>query len=76
MKFTVKMKCPDALERAIEEAAEDEVGDIGESEEADIEYERLVEVAKKAAAKWFKWGEYIEVSIDTDKETCVVKRIA
>ena len=75
MKFTVKMKCPDALEKAIEEAAEAEIND-NDFEEVDIEYERLVEKCKKIAAKWFKWEEYIEVTIDIDKETCVVKRIA
>ena len=73
MRFTVGMKCPDALERAIEEQAENEIGGPVDSEEHDIAFEDLVAKAKEIAAKWFKYGEYIQVTIDTDAETCVVE---
>lgn len=74
MRFTIGMKCPDALERAIEEQAENEIGGPSDySEEHDIAFEELVEKAKKIAGKWFKYGEFIQVTIDTDAETCVVE---
>lgn len=57
MKFQVSMKCPDALDYAIKEAAQNE------DETAD---------AKRAADKWFKYGEYLTVQIDTDAGTCTV----
>ena len=62
MKITVGMKCPDALDRAIEEAAEREGS-----------YYDSVKKAKQVAAKWFKYSEYIRVTIDTELETCVVE---
>lgn len=57
MRITVGMKCPDALERAIEEAAEGEV-----------DFKGTVEKAKAVAAKCF-----IRVTVDTDAETCIVE---
>lgn len=59
MKFTVQMKCPDALDCAIEESCD-----------SDDEKERM----RKVAARFFKYGEYLEVEIDTDKETATVLR--
>jgi hypothetical protein len=73
MKITVGMKCPDALERAIEKYAENEIGGPSGSEEHEIAFEDLVAKSKKIAEKWFKHGEYIKVTIDTDAETCVVE---
>lgn len=57
MKFQVSMKCPDAVDDAIAEAAQDE------DEKMD---------AKRAAEKWFKYGEYLTVQIDTDAGTATV----
>lgn len=73
MRFTVCMKCPDALEQAIEKEAENEINGPPDSEEHDIAFSELVEKAKMIAGKWFKYGEYIRVTIDTEAETCVVE---
>lgn len=73
MRFTVGLKCPDALERAIEEAAENEIGGPIDSEEHDIAFDELVAASKRIAEKWFKCGEYIKVTIDTEAETCIVE---
>jgi hypothetical protein len=73
MKFTVCIKCPDALLQAIEKEAENEIGGPPDSEENDIAFEELVEKVKKIAGKWFKYGEYIRITIDTDAETCIVQ---
>lgn len=59
MKFTVYMKCPDALSIAIDE-----------SHASDDEKERM----RKVASKFFEYGEYLKVEIDTDKETATVLR--
>jgi hypothetical protein len=75
MRFTVEMKCPDALDRAIEEAADGEVGGPRDSEEHDIKFKAAVEKAKAVSARWFKCGEFIQVTIDTDAGTCVVEGI-
>lgn len=60
MKITVSMKCPDALDQAINEATSTM------QEEAEI---------KKLCDKWFKWGEYVTLEIDTDTGTCVVLEV-
>lgn len=57
MKFQVSMKCPDALDQAINNAT-DTI-----QEEAEI---------KKLCEKWFKWGEYVTLEINTDAKTCIV----
>lgn len=72
MIFRVTMKCPDALERAIEEAAKNEMyGEIDEDRDYE-QYRQHVEEATVLCNKWFKYGEYITVEIDTEAKTCVV----
>lgn len=74
MKFTVQMKDPDTLTDAIREAVEAEVESMKVD---DDEFESIVEIrCRKVAeicAKWFRYGEYLAVEIDTDAKTCVVK---
>jgi len=72
MKIKVTMKCPDALDQAIEKAAEDEVGGPMDSSEHDERWKDLVLQGKKVATKWFKWGEYVTLEIDTEANTCIV----
>lgn len=72
MKFTVSMKCPDALERAIELEAEGLVGGSSDDEEADERYSELVRTAMEYAEKWFRYGEIVTLEIDSDKDTCTV----
>lgn len=59
MKFTVFMKCPDALSEAVYNGYA-----------TDDEKEHMY----KVALKFFKYGEYLEVEIDTDEETATVLR--
>lgn len=63
MKFQASMKCPDALDRAIEEAAKD-IPNGGRDE--------AIASAKKICEKWFKYGEYLTVEVDTEAKTCNV----
>lgn len=60
MKITVSMKCPDALDQAINEATSTT------QEEAEI---------KNLCDKWFKWGEYVTLEIDTEAGTCIVLEV-
>lgn len=74
MKFKVTMKDPDTLHDAIDEAVREDIGKIpgltGEDREALFENRR--EAVAKNAAKWFRYGEYLSVEIDTDTGTATV----
>lgn len=65
MKFLVHMKCPDALDEAIEARLRPTNLDIYEREE---EKEKIQAIC----ARWFNYGEVVTVEIDTEKETCNV----
>ena len=58
MKIMVCMKCPDALEDAINDM---------------VDNEHEAKAARKLAKKWFEYGEYLYVTIDTNEETCTVE---
>ena len=70
MKFKVYMKDPDVLHDGIEEALDE---DLKSSGLPDDEQEALREIrfekASDVASKWFQYGEYLTVEIDTEKET-------
>lgn len=78
MKFRVSMKDPDTLYDAIRDAVEDQIkeqfSDIPDVEVDDLEgiKERRCERIDELCSKWFKYGEYLEVEIDTDAKTCTV----
>ena len=72
MKFSVTVKCPDALLMAIENAAEDEIGGSPTDLEADEQWNQLVAKTEKLCARWFKHNEILCVEIDTEAETCEV----
>jgi hypothetical protein len=68
-------KCPDALEKAIEQLAEDNIGASDDPEkdaQLEIEFEELVEKLKRQAEKWFRYGEAIKLRIDFENGTCTV----
>lgn len=68
MIFKVTMKDPDVLYDAICDGLDEELKDMDEDEaEAvrDIRHEKLQELA----SKWFEYGEYLTVEIDTDQAT-------
>ena len=75
MIFTVTLKTPDALQDAIERAAEDQIGGSPSNDELDEQYEDLVTDTKNICKKWFEYGEMVSLTIDTEKETCVVESI-
>lgn len=74
MKIKVQMKDPDTLHDAITDAVNEHLTLEGltDPEERDALLEvRYARVAAQAE-KWFKYGEYLTVEIDTDANTCVV----
>lgn len=74
MKFQVTMKDPDSLYDCIDDAVTADLkNDISLNDE---EREAIGEVRQKrardVAAKWFRYGEYLTVEIDTDAGTATV----
>ena len=74
MKFIVSMKDPDTLHDAIEEAVKEELTKIADVQEDERELllEKRIEKVSELCRKWFEYGEYLVVEIDTDAKTCIV----
>jgi hypothetical protein len=75
MKFKVTMKDPDTLYDAIGEAVEQAVSDtigVDDNDEREALIKVRVDKVQKICGKWFEYGEYLTVEIDTDAETCTV----
>ena len=68
MEVTIFMKSPDALDHAIDDALE------GITDE-DVRVEKEEEI-RVACNEWMKYGECVELIIDTETKTCeVVKAV-
>lgn len=73
MKFKVTMKDPDTLWDAIQDAVRnDQSINAADDEELKMVREHRIERAMNASGRWFRYGEYLTVEIDTDAETCTV----
>jgi hypothetical protein len=72
MKFTVQMKDPDCLYNSIDEAVNALAFPDLSASEAEIVRESRKENLRDACCRWFRYGEYLEVEVDTDAGTCVV----
>lgn len=81
MKIKVIMKTPDALGDAIWNAVMEKICDPENIEDADLaeleeenssEVSDLSEECRKICEKWFEFGEYLTVEIDTDEKTATV----
>ena len=62
MKFLVSMKAPDALDDAIDDAVGPDAA------------EEIKTKVRALCSRWFQYGEYLQVEIDTSAETCTVVR--
>ncbi len=73
MKFIVTMKDPDGLDIAIDDAIQEDESLL---ELAKDEQKAVIATRKQnmrdAARRWFEYGEYIRVEIDTEDNTCKV----
>jgi hypothetical protein len=77
MKFKVQLKDPDVLHDAIRDAVTKHVAekaaamDLDDEERQNLVDRRCDRIAEMAG-RWFKWGEYLTVEIDTEAGTCTV----
>ena len=75
MKIEISFKDPDALLDCINDALDDLVIEGL----TDYEREKVKEVRQREiqdlCQKWFEYGEYLRVEVDTEKETCKVIEI-
>lgn len=73
MKIKVTMKDPDTMHDAVQEAVAREVKAMGLPED---EEEQLIELrcekVREKMYKWFEYGEYLTVEVDTDSMTATV----
>lgn len=73
MKFRVTMKDPDTLHDACREAAEKSLGEAAlDDDEREVLIEKRQEKYAEIAAKWFEYGEYVTIEIDTNAKTATV----
>lgn len=74
MKFTVQFKDPGALGDAIKAAAQmsaERIDGLSEDEREAVE-EKRAEAFRALCDKWFRYGEYVEIEIDTEAKTATV----
>lgn len=71
MIFKVSMKDPDTLYDSVEEAVQDELERMTniDDEERSMLQESRAEKVREQASRWFQYGEYLTVEIDTEKNT-------
>jgi len=72
MKIRITMKTPDVLQDAIDNAVFITEANQGGDEMSSAEVEHVRSSATLKARKWFKYGEYLTVELDTESGTCVV----
>jgi len=73
MKFTVTMKDPDALHEAVQEAAKESLEDLDLSDdEKEVLLDKRAENLKEAAERFFEFGEYVQIEIDTKERTATL----
>lgn len=72
MKFRVTMKDPDVLDDAIREALESTAFDGMSEKEVELVRDDRAEACRNLCNRWFEYGEYLTVEIDTEAKTCVV----
>jgi hypothetical protein len=74
MKFKVTMKDPDTLGDAIDDAVRADLKTVDGL--SDNERETLLDdrrdAVKAVTAKWFEYGEYVTIEIDTEAGTATV----
>ena len=74
MKFTVTFKDPDTLGDAIRDAVIKDVATMGllSTDEADAVTDLRIEKVGAACERWFTYGEYVSIEVDTDAGTAIV----
>lgn len=74
MKFRITMKDPDGVYECVNTAAHESIADVqglSQAERDDLAVQRTEDL-NKLIGKWFEYGEYLVVEIDTEAKTCTV----
>lgn len=72
MRIRVTMKQPDVLDDAITDAVSElSISALDEDEMRAVRNTRADKI-RGLASRWFEYGEYLTVEIDTEAETCTV----
>lgn len=74
MKLRITFKDPDVVDDAIKEAVSRSIAGLGltDREEICALHEARAESVREKVAKWFEYGEYVTIEVDTDADTAVV----
>ena len=74
MKFTITMKDPDGVSDSLDEAAREAAALVTgiDEDERKAMAESKRDKFYNLMGKWFRYGEYLDVEIDTDAGTCTV----
>lgn len=73
MKFKVTFKDPDALDEQVRIEVNKDLQGLGlDDDEVEAVFELRCEKVHNKIEKWFQYGEYLTVEIDTDAGTCTV----
>lgn len=74
MKFRIDMKDPDGVHDSLEHAVKESLAAVEgiDDEEREILKDQRRDTFKMTMAKFFKYGEYLSVEIDTEAGTCTV----
>jgi len=72
MIFRVTMKDPDVLYEAINDALKEDLSGFDDDDEREAIKEVRYEKIDAIASKWFQYGEYLTVEIDTKLNTIKV----
>lgn len=72
MKFRITMKDPDCVYDAVQDAMKDlKIDGVSEDEMVELR-EKREEQTRDLCDKWFEYGEYLTVEVDTEAKTCTV----
>lgn len=78
MKFRITMKDPDGIYECTEDAIKRDVAAIPglSEEEREVVLEKRRDAIIDVRARWFEYGDYVTVEIDTDAGTATVVEVA
>ena len=74
MKFQIQFKDPDVVGDALDAAARMSAAGVAglDDDERQVVEERRRESLSRLCRKWFRYGEYVTIEIDTDAKTATV----
>jgi hypothetical protein len=74
MIIKVTMKTPDAMSEAIKDAVAREMPVNMDEDERQEMFDERVEQAETVLRQWFRWGEILDISFDTETKTATVEK--